>query len=101
MPGQWASWGNPSTTGIPTIDYYGSNAQLDILFYTDIGMDSFTYTLAHSRLAPVQCVTWGHPSTTGIPTIDYYISSEALETEGAEQCYTETLVQLRNLPIYY
>ena len=26
------------------------------------------YTLAYSRLAPVQCVTWGHPSTTGMET---------------------------------
>lgn len=75
--------------------------QLDILFYTDIGMDAFTYTLAHSRLAPVQCVTWGHPSTTGIPTIDYYVSSELLESDEAEQHYTEKLVKLPNLSVYY
>jgi predicted O-linked N-acetylglucosamine transferase (SPINDLY family) len=75
--------------------------QLDILFYTDIGMDSYTYTLAHSRLAPVQCVTWGHPSTTGIPTIDYYVSSELLESDEAEQHYTEKLVKLPNLSVYY
>ncbi len=75
--------------------------RLDILFYADIGIDSFTSTLAFSRLAPVQCVTWGHPVTTGIDTIDYFISSKHLETEGAQQHYTETLVQLQSLPIYY
>jgi predicted O-linked N-acetylglucosamine transferase (SPINDLY family) len=75
--------------------------RLDILFYTDIGMDPFTSALAFSRLAPVQCVTWGHPVTTGIETLDYFISSEALETEGAEQHYSERLVRLKNLPIYY
>ncbi len=75
--------------------------QLDVLFYTDIGMDPFTGTLAYSRLAPVQCVTWGHPSTTGISTIDYFISSEDLETDGADQHYTETLVRLKALPICY
>src|SRR5262249_39926996 len=43
--------------------------ELDVLLYTDVGMHAFTYTLAFSRLAPVQCVTWGHPETTGLATI--------------------------------
>jgi protein O-GlcNAc transferase len=73
---------------------------LDVLFYPDIGMDELTYSLAFSRLAPVQCVTWGHPVTTGIPTIDYYLSSELFETPQAEQHYTETLVRLPELPCY-
>ena len=34
-----------------------ADAKLDILFFTDIGMEPFTYFLAFSRLAPVQCVT--------------------------------------------
>jgi protein O-GlcNAc transferase len=75
--------------------------QLDILLYTDIGMDPITSTLAHSRLAPVQCTTWGHPVTTGLATMDYFLSSAALETEQAQEHYTETLVQLKQLPIYY
>ena len=74
---------------------------LDVLFYTDIGMDSLTYYLAHARLAAVQCVTWGHPLTTGIPTIDYFISSQDLEPAGAESHYTETLVRLPHLANYY
>ena len=74
--------------------------QLDVLLYTDIGMDPFTYTLALSRLAPVQCVTWGHPSTTGLETIDYYLSSELFETEDADQYYTEELVRLKTIPAY-
>ena len=53
--------------------------QLDVLFYTDIGMEPLTYFLAFARLARVQCVTWGHPVTTGIPAIDYYLSSVDLE----------------------
>lgn len=75
--------------------------QLDILFYLDIGMDCFTYFLAFSRLAPVQCVTWGHPVTTGIPNMDYFLSSIDLETENAQDCYTEDLVLLECLPTYY
>ncbi|HEY8101357.1 MAG TPA: tetratricopeptide repeat protein [Burkholderiaceae bacterium] len=71
--------------------------ELDILFYQDIGMDAYTYFLAYSRLAPVQCVSFGHPDTTGIPNMDYWISSENFEPEGAEAQYSEKLFILRNI----
>jgi predicted O-linked N-acetylglucosamine transferase (SPINDLY family) len=74
---------------------------LDVLFFTDLGMDPATWTLAHSRLAPVQCVTWGHPLTTGLPTMDYFISSQDLEVEGADAHYTEKLVRLSTLAVSY
>ncbi len=73
----------------------------DVLVFTDVGMDALTYTLAFSRMAPVQCATWGHPDTTGSPTIDYFLSSELLETNDADSHYTEKLVRLPNLGIYY
>lgn len=73
-----------------------ADLELDILFYTDIGMDFFTYALAFSRLAPVQCTTWGHPVTTGIPNMDYFISSELIEPEGAQDHYSEKLALLKN-----
>ncbi len=69
-------------------------AELDILVYTDIGMESFSYYLAFSRLAPVQCVLYGHPDTTGIGTIDYFLSSAACELPEADAHYTESLVRL-------
>jgi protein O-GlcNAc transferase len=75
--------------------------KLDVLIYTDIGMEPVTYSLACTRLAPVQCALWGHPVTTGIDTIDYFISSEDLETADSEQHYTEKLVRLKNPAIYY
>ncbi|MDM8523125.1 tetratricopeptide repeat protein [Desulfococcaceae bacterium HSG8] len=73
----------------------------DILFYPDIGMDSLTYFLGFSRLAPVQCVTWGHPVTTGIPNMDYFLSSEDLEPPGSEDHYSEKLVRMSRLSVYY
>ena len=73
---------------------------LDILFYLDIGMDSLTYFLACSRLAPVQCTTWGHADTTGIPNLDYYLSSASAEPHGAQQYYSEQLVLLNRFPMY-
>jgi predicted O-linked N-acetylglucosamine transferase (SPINDLY family) len=73
---------------------------LNILLYLDIGMDPFTYFLAFSRLAPVQCTTWGHPDTTGISNIDYYISSEKAEPPGAQAHYSEKLILFNQFPMY-
>lgn len=78
-----------------------ADQRLDVLYYTDIGLEPTTYYLAHAQLARVQCVTWGHPLTTGIPAIDYFISSDDLETVGAEAHYTEKLVRLAHLAICY
>lgn len=72
-----------------------------ILLYPDIGMDPVSGWIAAHRLAPVQCVTWGHPNTPGYPTIDYFLSSELMEPPDAEQHYTERLIRLPNLSIYY
>jgi len=78
-----------------------ADAQLDVVYYPDIGMGAFTYFLAFSRLAPVQCVGWGHPVTTGISTIDYFISSDWIEPPDADNHYTETLVRLPDVGTFY
>lgn len=78
--------------------------QLDILFYSDIGMAPWTYFLAFARLAPVQCVTYGHPVTTGIPTVDYFLSTsdlEVAEEAEANSHYSEKLVRFTRPPIFY
>jgi uncharacterized protein (TIGR03032 family) len=75
--------------------------KLDVLVFTDIGMNTTTYTLAMSRLAPVQCVTWGHPVTTGNASMDFFISGQWLETPESDAHYTERLVRLANLGTYY
>jgi predicted O-linked N-acetylglucosamine transferase (SPINDLY family) len=78
-----------------------ANANLDVLVYSDIGMEPISSTLAHSRLARVQCAMWGHPVTTGIPAIDHFISSKLIEPVDAAGHYTENLVQCDSLPTYY
>lgn len=75
--------------------------QPDVLIYPEVGMDLLTYRLAACRLAPTQCVSWGHPTTTGLSTIDYFLSSDLMERDGARADYTESLVLLPNLSIYY
>ena len=72
-----------------------------VLIYPEIGMAPRTLQLAAQRLAPVQCNSWGHPVTSGFPTIDYYLSSELMEPTEAESHYTEKLIRLPNLSIYY
>ena len=74
---------------------------LHLLIFPEFGMDPTTLQLGCLRLAPIQMTSWGHPETSGLPTIDYYLSSELMEPENAEDCYSETLVKLPNLSIYY
>lgn len=87
---------------LPELRQMIASLNLDILYYTDIGMDPMTYTLAQSRLSPVQCATWGHPVTTGLPTMDYFISANGLEPDNEEESqhqYTEKLVRLNDLAV--
>jgi len=74
---------------------------LHILIYPEIGMDHMTLKLASLRLAPIQCTSWGHPETSGLPTIDYFLSSDLMEPPSAEAHYTEKLIRLPNLSVYY
>jgi predicted O-linked N-acetylglucosamine transferase (SPINDLY family) len=68
-----------------------ADEKLDVLLYTDVGMEPFTYFLTYARLAPVQCVTWGHPVTTGTPEMDYFVSSALAEPDDGAAHYSEEL----------
>jgi protein O-GlcNAc transferase len=74
-----------------------ASLELDVLFYQDVAMDPFTYFLAYSRLAPVQCTSFGHPDTTGIGAMDYFVSSDLFEPADAAEHYSEKLFLLRGL----
>jgi predicted O-linked N-acetylglucosamine transferase (SPINDLY family) len=73
----------------------------DVLIYPEVGMDAVTLQLAAQRLAPVQCTSWGHPDSSGLPTMDYFLSSDLMEPGEGDDHYTEKLVRLPNLSIYY
>ncbi len=72
-----------------------------VLIYPEVGMNAVAAQLAAQRLAAVQCNSWGHPETSGFPTLDYFLSSDLMEPPGAQDHYTERLVALPNLSIYY
>lgn len=86
---------------IPQIVQQIDQDQLDILFYTDIGMEPRIQALAPLRLAPVQMTSWGHPVTSGLASIDYYLSSELMEPDDAQAQYSETLIRLPGLGVNY
>lgn len=75
--------------------------ELDILLYTDIGMNPVIYLLAHARLAHIQGLFGGHPVTSGISTIDCFFSNKNLETQNAQEYYTEELLLFENLAGHY
>ncbi len=77
------------------------NLDLDVLIYTDIGMDGRNYQFASMRLAPIQCTAWGHPVTSGMHTIDYYLSSDLMEPADADDHYRERLIRLPNSGLCY
>lgn len=72
-----------------------------VLIYPGLLMDELCLQLAAQRLAPIQCNSWGHPETSGLPTLDYFLSSDMMEPPDAAEHYTERLVRLPNLSIYY
>jgi protein O-GlcNAc transferase len=74
---------------------------LDLLFFTDIGMHPMAMWLASHRSASVQVAGWGVPQTSGLTTIDYYISGELVESPLSDCQYTESLVRLPGLPCCY
>jgi predicted O-linked N-acetylglucosamine transferase (SPINDLY family) len=88
----------------PTIGRWRQEISADrphVLIYPEVGMDPTTTQLAAQRLAPVQCVSLGHPVTTGLSTLDYFLTSDLMEPPDGETHYTERLVRLPNLSVYY
>jgi hypothetical protein len=71
-----------------------SHLDLDILFFTDIGMTPFDSILAMPHLARYQITSWGLPHTTGVQEIDYYLRSSIFADCEDQSEYTERLVDL-------
>lgn len=74
---------------------------LDLLIFTDIGMDGPTIQLSLLRLARKQATAWGHPVTSGSPVIDYYLSSELMEPPNGDEHYVEKLIRLPGSGLTY
>jgi predicted O-linked N-acetylglucosamine transferase (SPINDLY family) len=73
----------------------------DIIIYLEVGMGAQNYLLTNMRLAPIQIAAWGHPVTTGSSEIDYFITCGEMESENAEEHYTERLLRLPGIGTSY
>ncbi len=80
---------------------YIRDKKLDILFYPDIHMSTNLYYLTLLKLARFQITSWGHPETTGNNKIDFFLSSKLMEIEGYQNNYSEKVLLLNYLPMYF
>lgn len=78
-----------------------AEAELDLLFYPDLGMTPLTAYLAYGRLAPVQAMGFGHPDTTGSPAIDAILSADVMEPADGQAHYRERLIRLPGPLVLY
>ena len=74
---------------------------LDILFFTDIGMSPLDSVLAMPHLARCQVTSWGLPHTTGVKEIDYYLRSSIFSDCEGQSEYTEKLLDLEGYLGYF
>jgi protein O-GlcNAc transferase len=99
-----AGWCERFVQGLPSVSAWRDailSAAPHILLYPEIGIDPIAGGLAAMRLARLQCVAWGQPVTSGMPSIDYFLSSTLMEPADADRHYTEKLVRLPNLGLFY
>lgn len=78
-----------------------TSLNFDLLYYWEVGTDSYNYFIPFFKPARIQCTSWGWPATSGIPTMDYFISSVGLDQESNQKDYTEQLVLFNKLPAFY
>jgi protein O-GlcNAc transferase len=76
-------------------------AELDLLIYPELGMDTKVFALASFRLAPIQICAWGHPVTSGHENVDYFFSCEPMEPASAATHYKEQLLFLPGIGTRY
>ena len=53
------------------------------------------------RFAKIQITSWGHPITSANESIDYFISSDLLKGDHDNEMFSEKIIYLKNLPMYF
>ncbi|OQR91418.1 hypothetical protein ACHHYP_04718 [Achlya hypogyna] len=68
---------------------------LDVIVFSEIGMNPESYFLAFAQLALRSVAFWGHAVTSGITTVDYAITSPLFQAH--QEHYTECLYAMPGL----
>ena len=76
-----------------------AEAEADLIYFPEIGMEDLVYFLAFARSAAVQVMGWGHPVTSGIPNIDAFLSVADMEPDNARHHYSEQLIAVEGLSL--
>jgi predicted O-linked N-acetylglucosamine transferase (SPINDLY family) len=74
--------------------------ECDVLYHWEVSSDDANYLLPFAQAAPVQCTSWGTQVTSGVKEVNYYLSSRWIESDAADQHYTEKLWRLESLPTW-
>ncbi len=74
---------------------------LDVLIFTDVGIDGISNVLGSMRLARRQCAGWGGPWTSGLAGMDFYIAGERMLDGVNPNDFTEQLVRLPGVGVVY
>lgn len=72
---------------------------LDLLIFTDVGIDGITDVIGSMRLARRQAVLWGAPCSTGLTHMDDFLIGEDMLGESSE--FSERVVPLPGAGIYF
>ncbi len=75
--------------------------RFDLFYFWESGTDPWNYFMPFFRLGRVQFTSWGSAGSTGIPQMDYFVSCQALEGPAPQARYTERLLLMKQLPIWY
>jgi len=67
---------------------------IDILVDLNAFADVCTVELLCHRIAPIQIILGNIFNTSGIPTVDYLIACESYVSQGEDEFYSETIVQI-------
>ena len=72
---------------------------LDVLLFTDIGIDGITDVLGSMRLARRQATLWGGPCSSGLVNVDFYLGGDAMIEDESE--FSEKVIRLPGAGVFY
>lgn len=69
----------------------------DMAFFPDASKDILNIILSNQRICPIQIAFYGHPTSTYSKYIDCFIGGGDVESDRAEQDYSEKLIKVKGL----